>query len=62
MLNFQFYVKFRGQNYKVTACPEAMGVVVTETMANVGIKLEWPPKTVTYQVALAGKLRGKENG
>lgn len=34
--------------------PEAMGVNVTETMKNVSIFLEWPPETVTYQVALAG--------
>lgn len=34
--------------------PEAMGVNITETMKNAGIILEWPPETVTYQIALAG--------
>jgi len=32
--------------------PEAHGVNVTATMASLGVPLEWPPKTVTYQVAL----------
>lgn len=36
--------------------PEAMGINVTASLANVGINLEWPPKTVTYQVAIAGSL------
>ncbi|GAG49891.1 unnamed protein product, partial [marine sediment metagenome] len=27
---------------------------VTMTMAEIGILLEWPPVTVTYQVALVG--------
>ncbi|KKM20124.1 hypothetical protein LCGC14_1648750 [marine sediment metagenome] len=35
-------------------CPEACGVNVTETMRNIGIELEWPPRTVAYQVALVG--------
>ena len=34
--------------------PEALGVNITATMASIGENLEWPPKTVTYQVALAG--------
>lgn len=33
--------------------PEAHGVNVTETMRRIGIELEWPPKTTTYQIALA---------
>ncbi len=35
-------------------CPEALGVNVTETMRRIGIKLEWPPITKAYQVAIAG--------
>jgi hypothetical protein len=35
-------------------CPEACGVNVTATMAEIGEILEWPPKTKTYQVALVG--------
>jgi len=34
--------------------PEACGVDVTATMASLGIKLEWPPVKVAYQVALVG--------
>ena len=34
--------------------PEAHGVNLTETMKNAGIELEWPPKTKTYQIVLAG--------
>jgi hypothetical protein len=33
--------------------PEAHGLNVTATMKSIGIELEWPPKTVTYQIALA---------
>lgn len=38
----------------VTTCPEAMGVNVSETMSKIGEKLQWPPETKTYQVAIAG--------
>lgn len=41
-------------NLFVTTCPEAMGVNVTATMAKIGEQLEWPPKNITYQVAIAG--------
>jgi predicted metal-binding protein len=36
------------------SAPEAMGIDVTKTLRNAGIELEWPPKTVARQVALAG--------
>lgn len=39
---------------KTVTCPEASGVVLTPTMAQVGIELEWPPKNWTYQIILAG--------
>lgn len=42
------------KGYTVNATPEAMGLVVTETLMTVGVHLEWPPKLVTYQVAVAG--------
>ena len=45
--------------YIVLTTPEACGVNITETMKNIGILLEWPPKMVTYQVALAGKSVNK---
>lgn len=41
-------------DYSITTCPEAEGVNITDTMKSVGIVLEWPPQTKTYQVALAG--------
>jgi len=41
----------------VVMCPEAQGVNITETMKQVGVDLEWPPKVYTYQVALAGVKR-----
>lgn len=40
--------------HHVLYCPEATGVDVTATLAAVGVHLEWPPVTVTYQVALIG--------
>ncbi len=42
---------------RVIACPEACGVNVFATMARVGETLERIPKTVTYQVAVAGTAR-----
>jgi hypothetical protein len=44
--------KFVG--YEATWCPEGMGVNVTETMQQVGIELEWPPKQIARQVAFIG--------
>lgn len=42
----------------VTRCPEAMGVDVTKTMLlGACERLEWPPRTVTYQVAMAGRAK-----
>ena len=38
----------------IISCPEAMGVNVTATMENIGIKLEWPPKKITRMVYLVG--------
>ncbi len=43
--------------YAFTGCPEAEGVNVTATMAGIGVTLEWPPRAVAYQVALAGVPR-----
>lgn len=40
--------------------PEAHGVNVTATMKSIGIELEWPPRNVAYQVALAGIERCTE--
>lgn len=37
-------------------CPEAGGVNVTETLRRVGVELEWPPRMIVRQVAIAGRL------
>lgn len=55
----KYYLDGKG-NWQVTYCPEGMGVNVTETMRNLGIELEWPPKNITYKVALLGIM--KNNG
>lgn len=34
--------------------PEAMGVNVTGTMRNLGLKIEWPPKKYVWKVAVLG--------
>jgi len=47
-----FYGKIKATEPE--ACPEAMGINITATMAQAGIMLEWPPESVTYQIALAG--------
>lgn len=39
--------------FSITRCPEAEGVNITETMKSIGIELQWPPETKTYQIALA---------
>lgn len=42
-------------NWRGTTCPEAMGINVTESMRQIGIKLEWPPLNIVRKVALFGK-------
>ncbi len=43
----------------VLRTPEAHGVDVTATMRSIGQHLEWPPRTITYQVALVGFPRSE---
>lgn len=57
LLHIKQFYREHGLDYKVETCPEAMGVNITQTLANAGIVLEWPPETVAYQVALAAKER-----
>lgn len=45
-----------GLDWVILGCPEASGVNVTETMRSISIELEWPPKTITYQVVLVGSI------
>ena len=52
-----FGLGFVGDVYGIERVPEAMGVNVTLTMADAGIMLEWPPKIVTYQIALVAFLK-----
>ena len=41
--------------HTILTTPEACGVNITETMKKIGVNLEWPPRSVTYQVAIAGQ-------
>lgn len=54
------FLNEKGEHLILTT-PEACGVNITKTMKNIGIILEWPPKTVTHQVALAGTLINTED-
>jgi predicted metal-binding protein len=54
--------EYRHTSYAIVTTPEAMGVNVTATMRGIGIRLEWPPVTRAYQVALAGRLRAAAEG
>ena len=40
-------------------CAEAAGVNLTGTLRKIGIRLEWPPRKIVRQIALAGTPRGK---
>lgn len=40
--------------WTILQCPEAYGIDVTATMKSIKQHLQWPPKDITYQVALAG--------
>jgi len=44
-------------NLVMTECPEAMGMDVTATMLNVGVKLEWPPKNIVRKIYFVGVKR-----
>ena len=39
--------------------PEAFGVDVDATMLSIGMRLEWPPASLAYQVALVGTAKKK---
>ena len=41
--------------WRIVQTPEACGVNMTETMQSLGVRLQWPPRTVTLQIVLAGK-------
>lgn len=49
----QFEASQPGKQY-IVMNPEGAGVNVTETMKSIGIELQWPPVTKTYQIVLAG--------
>ena len=52
-----FIKKWNMLGFFTTMVPEAMGINVTETMRQIGVILEWPPETWTYQVAMGGWLK-----
>jgi len=54
-----FLKKHSDQEYVVNYTPEAMGVNVSKTIAQYGIRLDWPPFHSVCKIALAGVL--KEN-
>ena len=47
-----FLKEYEHLGYEVVT-PEALGVDVTRTLANVGITLEWPPINKSYRIAFA---------
>jgi predicted metal-binding protein len=49
-----FQLSRNDKKWTILQCPEACGVDVTATMKSIGQYLEWPPRTKTYQVAIAG--------
>lgn len=52
------FTRENGEHLILTT-PEACGVNITETMKRIGVDLEWPPVTVSYQVVLAGSRMNK---
>ena len=53
-------LSFPSSRYEAEYVPEAMGVNITVTMSQVGVKLEWPPRKYAYQVALLGVKGGEK--
>jgi hypothetical protein len=45
------------EGWEVTSCPEAMGINVSDTMKWIGVVLQWPPREVAIQVALAARRK-----
>lgn len=56
----KFLKENKGKGYRVTFCPEAMGVNVFSTMSKAEIPMQWPPKTIAYKVAIIG-VRKKQS-
>ena len=65
------FLKYRVANFCIERClydlkinmtalyrPEAFGVDVTKTMADVGVVLQWPPDTNVYKIAFVGIIKG----
>lgn len=50
----EFIYEVRGYGLQIVSNPEACGVNITETMRQINIELEWPPRSIAYQVVLAG--------
>lgn len=57
---FEFCKQNKG--YHISICPEGEGINVFKTLNNIGIQMEWPPKNISYQVAIVGfRKRKKDN-
>lgn len=56
-IEIERFKEMYSDKYVITKCPEGMGVLVTNTMKQIGVHLEWPPKNFTYQIAFAGILK-----
>jgi predicted metal-binding protein len=54
----RYSIRERGV-WSVEYVPEAMGMNVTATCAQIGIDLEWPPERVVRQVAFIGLRRSE---
>lgn len=46
--------KIKHSDLFIVKCPEGSGINLTETMRQININLEWPPRNYTYQIVLAG--------
>lgn len=58
----EFMHEIQGHGLQIVPTPEACGVNVTGTMRQINVELEWPPRTIAYQVVLAGTglLKGEQ--
>lgn len=57
----QAFVDFTDSRLIMLEIPEANGVNVTETMRQIGVELEWPPKRIVRKVGLIGWAKNKQD-
>ena len=51
----QAVLESRGSGFRSVDCPEACGVNMTETAAQAGIRLKWPPRQTVWKMVLVGR-------